>query len=226
MTALLSITLNLTRLVPNPSTGQTGNISTLISYFKNADATLFNGFLRDWFAFKPIAGDILLLLIIVAVVKILMDMFFRTKTGFMIKATGNNEQFVVSMAKAPGFYKIIGLCIANAAVALGGAVYSQQLSYFDNSAGVGMVVIALASVIIGTSIFARVKKVKGTTASVIGAVIYSFFLSLAVFVGIDSTYLKLLMAALFAAVLIINYYSGKKRKRVNGGRIGSDIRRR
>ena len=94
--------------------------------------------------------------------------------------------------------------MANGMVAMAGAVYSQWTNFYDNSSGVGMVVIALASVIIGTAIFKNPKRVKGTTAVVVGALIYTAALNVIIAFGVDSVYLKLIMAVLFAIILILN----------------------
>ena len=145
-----------------------------------------------------------------------MDLFFKTKTGFMLKASGDNEQLVVSLGQDVGIYKILGLSLANGLVALAGSVYSQNYNYYDNQSGVGMVVIALASVIIGSAIFRKSRIVKGTTAVIIGALIYSACLSLAVNIGINTIYLKLVMAVIFTVVLILNNFaaSGAEKSRM------------
>jgi putative ABC transport system permease protein len=214
MTGLISINLNLGKV--------DGNIKVLISYL-NEDATLFNGkFMSVIFGTaNRTLGKIIILIFIVILFKLILDWFLKTKAGFMLRAAGNNEQLVTNMGKSVGFYKILGLAIANAMVALAGAVYSQQMNYYDNTSGIGMVVIGLASVIIGCSIFKNAKVVKGTTSVIIGAIIYSACLSIAVNIGIDSTYLKLVMAVIFTIVLIINKYVEK-----NNGKSLKDLLKR
>jgi len=207
MTALISINLNLGRV--------DGNVRVLIGYSKD-NMTLFNGWFVNLFGteFKAL-GKVSVLLILVLVFKLLIDKFLKTKAGFLLRATGNNEQLVTSMGKQAGIYKILGLVIANAMVALAGAVYSQQMNYYDNTSGMGMVVIALASVIIGCSMFKKVDFVSGTSSVIIGALIYSGCLSLAVNIGIDTSYLKLLMAVIFTVVLIINNSLSKNKTLFN-----------
>ncbi len=212
MTALLSVTLAITKLI-------TGSVSVIIGY-NNKTETLFNSGLAALFnsGSKTMInlGKTLVLLIVVLFVKILMDLFFKTKTGFMLKASGDNEQLVVSLGQDVGIYKILGLSLANGLVALAGSVYSQNYNYYDNQSGVGMVVIALASVIIGSAIFRKSRIVKGTTAVIIGALIYSACLSLAVNIGINTIYLKLVMAVIFTVVLILNNFaaSGAEKSRM------------
>ena len=145
-----------------------------------------------------------MLVIICIVFKIIIDLFLKTKTGFMLRAVGSNEKMCVSMGRDSGNYKILGLAMANGMVAMAGAVYSQWTNVYDNNSGVGMVVIALASVIIGTAIFKNLRFVKGTTAVLVGALIYTGALNIIIAFGVPSGYLKLIMAVLFAVILILN----------------------
>ena len=105
------------------------------------------------------------------------------------------------------------MVIANGMVGLAGAIYSQYMRYFDNTSGTGMVVIALASVIIGVAIFRNAKLVKGTTAVIVGALIYTAALNIVIALGVPTTYLKLFMALAFAIVLIVNNYLADKKKK-------------
>ncbi len=203
MTALLSINMAIAR----------GN--SIIPY--KTSTTLFNNaFIR---LFGPniqlqAFGNIIILVIVVAACKLLLDLFLKTKTGFMLRAVGNNEQMCTSLGCNSGTYKILGLVIANGMVGLAGAIYGQYMNYFDNQSGVGMVVIALASVIIGVSIFRSVKFVKGTTAAIIGALIYTAALNVVIAIGVPTTYLKLLMAAIFAIILVLNKFVLNKDKKL------------
>lgn len=204
MTALLSINIALSK-------GR-----TLVPY--NDNKTLFNNSFINLFgeSIKMQAiGTIIILVIIVILSKIVLDLFFKTKRGFMLRAVGNNEQMGTSLGSNIGIYKILGLCIANGMVGLAGAIYSQYMRYFDNTSGNGMVVIALASVIIGVAIFKKVRFVKGTTAVIVGALIYTAALNIVIALGVPTTYLKLFMALAFAIVLILNnsLFDKKKHKK-------------
>ena len=202
MTALLSINIALSKgrtLVPY------NNSKTL---FNNNFISLFGDNLR-----VQAIGNIIILLIIVVIVKIVLDLFLQTKRGFMLRAIGNNEQMGTSLGVNIGLYKILGLVLANGMVGLAGAIYGQYMRYFDNTSGTGMVVIALASVIIGVAIFRKAKLIKGTTAAIVGALIYTAALNIVIALGVPTTYLKLFMALAFALVLILNtYLADKKRK--------------
>lgn len=193
MTALISINLNLGNVG--------GTLKVFISYGNRT--TLFNNAFTNLFGNSP-AGNIIIFVILAVVFKILIDLFLKTKTGFMLRAVGNNEQMCTSLGKDSGNYKILGLALANAMVALAGGVYGQWMNYYDNTSGTGMVVIALASVIIGTALFRKLYKVRGTTAVLVGALIYTACLNVVIAFGVPSSYLKLIMAALFAVILVLN----------------------
>ena len=206
MTALLSINLAVAQgrtLIPY------GDKTTL---FNNAFTKLFG----DNLSLIALA-NIIILLVIVIVIKVLMDLFFKTKRGYMLRAVGDNEQMGISLGSNSGFHKIFGLCLANGLVALAGAIYSQYMNYFDNTSGTGMVVIALASVIIGTAIFKHVKFVKGTTAAIVGALIYTAVLNIIIALGVPTIYLKLVMALSFLVILILNYYFFSRDKKIKKG---------
>ena len=117
---------------------------------------------------------------------------------------------VTSLAKNNGTVKIIGLAIANGLVALGGSVMCQQQRFFDLSMGTGTVVICLASVIIGTSVFKNVTFLKPTTAVLLGSIFYKACVAIAMNVGFQATDMKLIMAVLFLVILIVN--RDRKRK--------------
>lgn len=200
MTALLSVTLALTGLLTD-----NGYTTTIFSYRSKGVEGIFDGeFIKTLDRSVKEYAIILILLLFVIAVKVLLDLFFKTKLGYMLKATGDNERVVTYLGRDSGLYKIIGLAIANGLAAVSGALYSQLYSQYDNTCGSGKVVLALASVIIGSAIFASARRVKGTTASVIGAIIYSLSLNYLVLVDKNGTYLKLMNAVLFAIILIFN----------------------
>ena len=145
-----------------------------------------------------------MLLAFVIIVKIVIDLFLKTKIGYMLRATGDNEKLVISLGKNSGNYKILGLALANGFVAVSGALYANLYMQYDNTSGSGKVVLALASVIIGMSVFSKIRIVADTTAVIFGAIIYSLCLNYLVLVDSDGIYLKLLNAVMFALILIFN----------------------
>ncbi len=145
---------------------------------------------------------ILVCLLLVVLVKLLLDWFLSTKYGLLLRGTGDNSQYIVSLGRDPGTIKIFGLALGNGLTALAGSVLAQLGENADVNAGKGMVVLALASVIIGTSIFHRVSFLKATTMAILGAVLYKACLQIALQLGLPPHYLKLLMAVLLTVALL------------------------
>lgn len=218
MTALLSVNLALTKLLTD-----NGYTTTIFSYRSKNLTGIFDGKLVEMFGKQ--AKDYVILTILVLIVillKIIIDLFLKTKTGYLLRATGDNEKLVISLGRDAGTYKILGLALANGFVAVSGALYSQLYMQYDNTSGSGKVVLALASVIIGIAIFSGFRFLKNTTAVILGAIIYSLCLNYLVLVDTDGIYLKLLNAVMFTLILIFNekisgFLSRKSRAGKNGG---------
>lgn len=173
---------------------------TVASFFKKP--TIFNSGIAEFFPEKW--KIVILSLILVVVCKIIMDFYLRTKSGLLLRATGDNERYVTMLAKDPGYTKILGLAIGNGFAALSGCVIAQQKGSADQQMGVGMVVLGLASVIIGLSVFKKVKFMKATTMVILGSILYKAFLSAALAMELPTEYLKLLMAVLFTLALVFS----------------------
>lgn len=192
----------------------TGGLS--IASFYNKE-TIFTSFPANLIPVGSSEGSYSIRALIVAVAvciifKVLLDCFLKTKAGLLLRATGDNERFVTMLARDPGYSKIIGLAIGNGFAAVSGSIIAQLKSTADQSMGVGMVVLALASVIIGLSLFAKVPLIKATTMVILGSIVYKACLSTALALGLPTQYLKLLMAAIFTLALIFGgVLSGKRR---------------
>ncbi|MDD6736314.1 MAG: ABC transporter permease [Clostridiales bacterium] len=157
---------------------------------------------------------LIILLVITVAVKILLDLYLNTKSGFLLKSVGDNEGLVVTLAQDPGKIKIIGLAIANGLVGLSGALFCQRTMQFDISSGTGTMVMGLAAVIIGTTVFKRVKFMHVTTGVILGMVIYKACITIALSSGLQSSDTKMVVTVLFLATMILN----DAMKRTNGGR--------
>ena len=153
----------------------------------------------------------IILFVIVLVCKVLLDLFLKTRAGYLLRAVGDNEVLVTSLAKDKGMVKILGLALANGFVALAGCVYCQQKGFFEVSTGTGTMVIGLASVIIGTKLLKRFRSVKATTAVIIGSIVYKACVSLAIALGMAASDLKLITAVLFLIILVA---SNRKERKV------------
>ena len=155
----------------------------------------------------------LALIFVIAVgAKLLLDLYLGTKSGFLLRAAGDNDKLVISLAKDAGNVKIIGLAIANGLVALAGCVFCQEERVFEISMGTGAMVIGLASVIIGTSLFRKLSFLKTTTTVFFGAVIYKLCVGIAI-KNFEPRDMKLITAVLFLVILLI---STERKRKVKG----------
>ncbi|WZB70864.1 ABC transporter permease [Achromobacter xylosoxidans] len=148
----------------------------------------------------------LILVVVVILAKLLLDWFFATQTGLAMRATGSNDR----MARAQGVntYRMIlgGMALSNALVAMAGALFAQTQGGSDISMGIGTIVIGLAAVIVGESILPSRKLVLATLAVIIGAIVYRFFIALALnsdFIGLKAQDLNLVTAVLVTIALVI-----------------------
>lgn len=155
---------------------------------------------------------VIVILVLTVIVKWLLDLFMNTKAGFMLRAVGDNDTIVTSLGVDKGKIKIMGLAIANGLVTLSGCMFAQQQRYFDISMGTGTVVIGLASVIIGTSIFKNLTFLRVTTSVVIGSLLYKGCVALAIRIGLESRDLKLITAVMFLIILVLGNERKKKVK--------------
>lgn len=147
-------------------------------------------------------------LILAVVVKLILDWYLKTKSGLLLRAVGDNATLVTTLAKDKGNVKLLGLVIANALVALSGAVVCQEQRAFSSTMGTGQVVFGLAAVIIGTTLFRKLSFVKATTAVLVGSVFYKACIQVAISLGLPANLMKLATAVLFLIILIL----GNKQK--------------
>jgi putative ABC transport system permease protein len=155
----------------------------------------------DDFVWRPV-----LLFIVVVVAKILLDAYFSTRSGLAMRSTGSN----LRMARAQGISTdrmvLIGMALSNALVGLGGALFAQSQGGSDISMGIGTIVIGLAAVIVGESILPARRFLFITLAVIVGAILYRFFIALALnsdFIGLKAQDLNLITALLVAIALIL-----------------------
>lgn len=173
--------------------------------------TLFrNPFTKSLPDFIKPYSTMIIVLVIVLIAKVLLDLFLKTRAGFLLRAVGDNAAVVTTLAKDQGLVKIMGLMIANALVSLAGAVMCQQQRFFDISMGTGTMVIGLASVIIGTNLFRRARIIKSTTMVIIGSILYKACVSLAISLGVEASGMRLVTAVLFLIILVVSTTHRKK----------------
>ena len=160
-------------------------------------------------------STLIMILIIAIFCKILLDLYMKTQSGYLLRAVGDNDKLVTSLAKDQGNVKILGLAIANGLVALAGCVFCQEERVFEISSGTGALVIGLASVIIGTSIFKNLTFMKTTTAVLVGSVIYKACVAIALR-SFEPQDMKLITAVLFLVILVLSMERKKKVKKNAG----------
>ena len=154
---------------------------------------------------------LIIVIVLVVISKILLDLYLETKSGYLLRAVGDNPTLVTSLAKDQGNVKIVGLAIANGLVSLAGSVFCQEERVFEISMGTGAIVIGLASVIIGTSLFKKLTLLKATSAVLIGSVVYKACVAIALR-NFEPQAMKLITAVLFLAILVLGMEHRKKVK--------------
>lgn len=175
--------------------------------------TIFkNGILEKVFpeGIQPYS-TLLIVIILMLISKFLLDAYLQTKSGYLLRAVGDNATLVISLAKDQGNVKIVGLALANGLVSLAGSIFCQEERVFEISMGTGAIVIGLASVIIGTSIFKKITLLKATSAVITGSVIYKACVAIAL-KNFEPQAMKLITAVLFLVILIVSMERRKKVK--------------
>jgi putative ABC transport system permease protein len=154
----------------------------------------------------------LVLLAIVVAAKVLIDLFFASEVGLAMRATGGNPRMARAQGISTDRLTVWGLALSNGLVALAGALFVQSQGGADISMGIGTIVVGLAAVIIGETILPARSLVITTLACVLGAVLYRFFIALALnsdFIGLKAQDLNLVTAVLVAFALLVPTYKRK-----------------
>ncbi len=143
-----------------------------------------------------------------AAVSLLLFLFLKTQLGMSLRATGDNEFMVRASSINSDTMKVLGFALANGLVSLSGAMYAQYSSAGDTNSGTGMLVVGLASIIIGEIFFRKHSILFGILASIIGATAYRYVLAFAMGLGMDSNYTKLFSAVIVAIAIAIPAVKG------------------
>ena len=186
------------------------NLNSVPTLYRKA-GELFGGF--EW-------SSIIVGAVIVAVIISLMYGFLNTRKGFALRATGDNEEMVRAYGISSDNMKLLGLAVSNGLVGLAGGMLAQYQGYSDVGMGVGMVVIGLASVIIGEVIFGTRRLIRRLIAVALGAVLYRMVIAIALYIGMPPTDLKLVSAVIVTIALsmgLLGENFSLFRKRGKGG---------
>ena len=152
------------------------------------------------------------IVVLILISKFILDYLLKTKFGFALKALGDNENLIVSLGLNEEKYKIYGLMIANAFVAFSGAILAQYQGFSDVGMGTGIIVIGLASIIIGDTLFGKRRKLAGTTIVIIGSILYRGVIAVTLSMGMDASDLKLITSIIVIIILWIQKQKNKRRK--------------
>ena len=161
-------------------------------------------------AFEKRAGlpsdvsQLILIALFALLLVVCLAVFFKTRIGMSVRATGDNEEMVRNSSINADFTKCVGFALGNACVALAGALLCQYQKFADTSFGAGMVVIGLASVIIGEAVVGRRSVTIGLLSVLCGATVYQIIIALALKVELFPAYgLKFVSAAIVALSLAV-----------------------
>ena len=168
------------------------------SVFFYGEKTVFTPFEGKFYISGVDIGKLILLFIIVLILTILLRIFLMTQVGLSLRATGDNEAMVRSSSINTDAMKILGFAVCNLIVAFSGAVYAQYNMTATHGMGTGMLVLGLASIIIGETVIGKRGMLRHLFAIVIGAIIYRIMLTIAFGLGLPAIYLKL-----FSAVIVV-----------------------
>ena len=145
----------------------------------------------------------------VLLVLVLIFYFLNTNLGQAFIATGDNVEMAQSFGINTGRMEVLGLVVSNGVIALSGALISQNDGYADVSKGIGVIVIGLASIIIGEVFFGNVSLFERLFAIVIGSIFYQFLILAVIKLGFNTNYLKLFSAIVLAICLMIPTFKAK-----------------
>lgn len=149
-------------------------------------------------------GILISMLILTFMIKLILDYFLKTEIGIALRATGDNETMIRSFSANTDYLKIIGLGLSNGLVAVSGALYAQYAGFADLNMGIGMIVIGLASVIIGESVIGTKTIMRTTLAVIVGAIIYRVVMTLALRSQfLDTGDMKLITSVLVIIALVV-----------------------
>ena len=170
---------------------------------------------RTWFG-------ALIFFVAVIILKLIVDWFLTTDLGLAIQATGNNKQMIGSLGANTDGTTILTLALSNGLVGLCGALVAQYQGFADISMGIGLILVGLASVILGQAVLGQRFIFLASLAVVVGAVIYRIIIFVALQVGLDPNDMKLITAALVVVALLLPRWGVLKRvpswRDMRGGR--------
>ena len=171
---------------------------------------------------KPYLGSFYKLIpaaVLTVVIGILLTLFLKTRLGLSIRATGDNPDMVRASSINTAFTVTVGLCLSNAMTALSGAVLAQYQKTADINLGTGMVIIGLASLIIGETLMPRGKTWMKALGAILGSILYRFIIAIALRLDLPSECLKLISAVIVALAIGLPAIKSAVRPATKGGKV-------
>ena len=165
--------------------------------------------IQDYLPFAGGLSEILIGLIFVALVILGLIFFLDTRLGQAYIATGDNADMAKSFGINTDRMELMGLVISNGIIALSGALMAQQEGYADASRGIGVIVIGLASLIIGEVLFSNVTLTERLLSVAVGSIAYQFLIWAVIALGINTSYIRIFSALILAICLMIPTFKGK-----------------
>ena len=156
--------------------------------------------------------------VLTVAVGILLTLFLKTRLGLSIRATGDNPDMVRAASINTAFTVTVGLCLSNAMTALSGAVLAQYQKTADINLGTGMVIIGLASLIIGETLMPRGKTWMKALGAILGSILYRFIIAIALRLDLPSECLKLISAVIVALAIGLPAIKSAVRPATKGGK--------
>lgn len=150
-------------------------------------------------------GLVVFFAIFVLFFKILIDLFLKTEMGFVLISAGDNEKMTQGLGFNTNMVKIFGMGLSNALIAASGALTAQYYGFADISMGIGIIIVGIAALIIGESLFRPSRVSMHTLALIFGTIIYYFIVSLGLRMGLAPTDLKIATALMVISVLIFRF---------------------
>ena len=160
--------------------------------------------IQDLLPFSATTNLLVIGLLAVILVIAGLIFFLYTKLGQAYIATGDNRDMAKSFGINTDRMEVMGLVVSNGLIALSGALISQQDGYADVSKGIGVIVIGLASIIIGEVLYStNLTLLERLVATVVGAILYQFLIAGVIALGFNTNYLKLFSAIILAICLMV-----------------------
>lgn len=195
--------------------------SVMLFVMKRSNLSLLNhSRIHDYFSklhLPQYFDTVFIGLIAVAVIVSLLFLFLYTQLGQAYIATGDNEAMAKSLGIKTDNMKLLGLSLSNGIIALSGSLVAQNDGSADMNKGIGVIVIGLASIIIGEVIFGELKLGERLIAIVVGSIIYQLLILAVIKMGVDTNYLKIFSSMILAIFLILPRLSGISLSKGKGG---------